>query len=60
MTKEETTAQDILSNMSQINTVHIDNEQYYKISKSDTIRPFFMSIVSDSTIQMTKSRNLLK
>ena len=28
--------------------VHIDNEVYYKISNSDKMRPFFMSIVSDS------------
>ena len=26
--------------------VPLDNENYYKISNSDTMRPFFMSIVS--------------
>ncbi|WP_430408686.1 hypothetical protein [Kordia sp.] len=49
--------QDILSNMSQIETVHIDNESFYKISNSDTIRPFFMSIVSDSNHWMFISSN---
>tara|TARA_R110002094_G_scaffold12678_2_gene22802 strand:- start:170 stop:376 length:207 start_codon:yes stop_codon:yes gene_type:complete len=28
--------------------VNFDNEDYYKISNSDAMRPFFMSIVSDS------------
>ncbi|AXG71407.1 hypothetical protein KORDIASMS9_03664 [Kordia sp. SMS9] len=49
--------QDILPNMSQIETVHIDNEHFYKISNSDTIRPFFMSIVSDSDHWMFISSN---
>ncbi|MBC8756403.1 hypothetical protein H2O64_17135 [Kordia sp. YSTF-M3] len=43
--------------MSQIDTVKIDNEQFYKISNSDTIRPFFMSIVSDSNHWMFISSN---
>ncbi|MFK7746887.1 MAG: hypothetical protein AB8B65_00715 [Kordia sp.] len=57
MIKEETLDQDILSNMSQIETVNIDNERFYKISNSDTIRPFFMSIVSDSNHWMFISSN---
>nr|WP_230936065.1 hypothetical protein [Psychroserpens luteolus] len=35
----------------------IDNESYYKISNSDEIRPFFMSIVSDSNHWMFISSN---
>ena len=31
-----------------IEQVEIGNEVYYKISNSDSLRPFFMSIVSDS------------
>jgi len=31
-----------------IEQVEIDNQVYYKISNSDSMRPFFMSIVSDS------------
>ncbi|MEM6720043.1 MAG: hypothetical protein AAF611_12035 [Bacteroidota bacterium] len=58
MIKEKTSLdQDILSTMSQIETVHIDNERFYKISNSDTIRPFFMSIVSDSDHWMFISSN---
>ena len=57
MIKEANLDQDILSNMSQIETVKIDNESYYKISNSDTIRPFFMSIVSDSNNWMFISSN---
>ena len=37
--------------------VVIDNESYYKISNSDEIRPFFMSIVSDSNHWMFISSN---
>tara|TARA_B110000046_G_scaffold129222_1_gene135669 strand:- start:10188 stop:13661 length:3474 start_codon:yes stop_codon:yes gene_type:complete len=37
--------------------VHIDNEVYYKISNSDKMRPFFMSIVSDSNHWMFISSN---
>ncbi len=36
------------SNDSQLNSVLINNEIYYKISDVNTMRPFFMSIVSDS------------
>lgn len=35
----------------------IDNELFYKISNSDTLRPFFMSIVSDSNHWMFVSSN---
>jgi hypothetical protein len=35
----------------------IDNESYYKISNSDELRPFFMSIVSDSNHWMFISSN---
>jgi hypothetical protein len=37
--------------------VSIDNEVYYKISNSDQMRPFFMSIVSDSNHWMFISSN---
>ena len=37
--------------------VTIENENYYKISNSDTMRPFFMSIVSDSNHWMFISSN---
>jgi hypothetical protein len=37
--------------------VKIDNEYYYKIENSDTMRPFFMSIVSDSNHWMFISSN---
>ena len=37
--------------------VPFDNENYYKISNSDTMRPFFMSIVSDSNHWMFISSN---
>lgn len=32
----------------QLNQVHIENEIYYKISNVDHMRPFFMSIISNS------------
>ena len=58
MIKEKTSLdQDILSTMSQIETVNINNERFYKISNSDSIRPFFMSIVSDSDHWMFISSN---
>ena len=38
-------------------TVVIDNETYFKISNSDQMRPFFMSIVSDSNHWMFISSN---
>jgi len=37
--------------------VNIDNEIYYKISNSNAMRPFFMSIVSDSNHWMFISSN---
>lgn len=37
--------------------VHFENETYYKISNSDIMRPFFMSIVSDSNHWMFISSN---
>ena len=37
--------------------VTIENEDFYKISNSDTMRPFFMSIVSDSNHWMFISSN---
>ncbi|WP_372754115.1 hypothetical protein [Mariniflexile sp.] len=37
--------------------VIFDNESYYKISNSNTMRPFFMSIVSDSNHWMFISSN---
>ena len=37
--------------------VVIDNENYYKIANNDSMRPFFMSIVSDSTHWLFISSN---
>jgi len=37
--------------------VEIDNEYYYKIENNDTMRPFFISIVSDSNHWMFISSN---
>ena len=37
--------------------IDFDNEKYYKISNSDAMRPFFMSIVSDSNHWMFISSN---
>ena len=37
--------------------VHIDNEAYFKISDSNEMRPFFMSIISDSNHWMFISIN---
>ncbi len=37
--------------------INFENEDYYKISNSDTMRPFFMSIVSDSNHWMFISSN---
>ncbi|PKP13447.1 MAG: hypothetical protein CVU08_05360 [Bacteroidetes bacterium HGW-Bacteroidetes-3] len=39
------------------NFVTIDNESFYKISNSDKMRPFFMSMVSDSNHWMFISSN---
>ena len=38
------------------NLISFDNENYYKISNSDAMRPFFMSLVSDSNHWMFISR----
>ncbi|CAH8282855.1 hypothetical protein EV196_101706 [Mariniflexile fucanivorans] len=48
--------------MDQVNTIQGDwvtfeNEKFYKISNSDKMRPFFMSIVSDSNHWMFVSSN---
>ena len=40
-----------------MDSVTIDGEQFYKIKNSDTMRPFFMSIVSDSNHWMFISSN---
>ena len=37
--------------------INFDNEVYYKITNSDEMRPFFMSIVSDSDHWMFISSN---
>ena len=37
--------------------IHFDNEVYYKISNSSTMRPFFMSLVSNSNHWMFISSN---
>ena len=41
----------------QLNTVQLAKERFYKISNSDSLRPFFMSIVSDSNHWMFISSN---
>lgn len=46
-----------ISNNSGLDYIEIDNEYYYKIKNSDTMRPFFMSIVSDSNHWMFISSN---
>ncbi|MBT8273908.1 MAG: hypothetical protein KJO77_08880 [Bacteroidia bacterium] len=48
---------DILNEDTSIEIENIDNERYYKISNSDAMRPFFMSIVSDSNHWMFISSN---
>jgi hypothetical protein len=40
-----------------LESISIDNEAYFKISNSDKMRPFFMSIVSDSNHWMFISSN---
>ena len=57
MIKEATLKEDILSQTLQIEYLTIENEKFYKISNSDTMRPFFMSIVSDSNHWMFISSN---
>ena len=47
----------ILNNDTTIEVVKINKENYYKISNSDAMRPFFMSIVSDSNHWMFISSN---
>lgn len=47
----------ISANVNAIEIVMIDNENYFKIANSHTIRPFFMSIVSDSDHWMFISSN---
>ena len=49
--------QTILSNNATIDFIKVNNENYYKISNSDAIRSFFMSIVSDSNHWMFISSN---
>lgn len=48
---------EILSNETTIDFLKINGEGYYKISNSDSMRPFFMSIVSDSNHWMFISSN---
>ena len=47
----------IASKAIQLEPVIIDNENYFKISNSDEMRPFFMSIVSDSNHWLFISSN---
>jgi hypothetical protein len=48
---------EILNNETTIDFLKINGEGYYKISNSDSMRPFFMSIVSDSNHWMFISSN---
>ena len=41
----------------QLKSLTIDNEKYYQISNNDAMRPFFISIVSDSNHWMFISSN---
>ncbi|WP_420601582.1 hypothetical protein [Flagellimonas sp.] len=55
---EEFIMQDFTANnIKEMEYVEIANERYFKISNSDTLRPFFMSIVSDSDHWMFISSN---
>ncbi|MCX2719830.1 hypothetical protein [Lentiprolixibacter aurantiacus] len=45
------------TNSSELTRVHIGDDVFYKISNSDSLRPFFMSIVSDSNHWMFISSN---
>ena len=45
------------NNTVSIEITKIENEQFYKIGNSDKMRPFFMSIVSDSDHWMFISSN---
>ncbi|MCK0110003.1 hypothetical protein MWU58_11910 [Flavobacteriaceae bacterium S0825] len=49
--------QKILNNDTTIDFIKINSENYYKISNSDAMRSFFMSIVSDSNHWMFISSN---
>ena len=49
--------QNILKEKKEMELVEIGNEHYFKISNSDELRPFFMSIVSDSDHWMFISSN---
>jgi hypothetical protein len=44
-------------NTNELELVQLGQEQFYKISNSDDLRPFFMSIVSDSNHWMFISSN---
>lgn len=58
MNKNFETHIDLLNNKSvEIDSVKIENEYFFKISNSDLMRPFFMSIVSDSNHWMFISSN---
>lgn len=48
---------DTTNKMVAINIITIEGEQFYKISNHDKMRPFFMSIVSDSNHWMFISSN---
>nr|WP_299174263.1 hypothetical protein [uncultured Allomuricauda sp.] len=55
---EESIMQEISGNdIKEMEQVKIGNEYYFKISNSDNLRPFFMSIVSDSDHWMFISSN---
>ena len=43
--------------MVELHEVELDNESYFRISHSEAMRPFFMSIVSDSDHWMFVSSN---
>ncbi|MBE0673562.1 MAG: hypothetical protein IH591_02780, partial [Bacteroidales bacterium] len=45
------------SNIVKIDTVELEDGLFYKISNSDSMRPFLMSIVSDSNHWMFISSN---
>ena len=48
---------DSTNNTVAIDIITIEDEQFYKISNCDKMRPFFMSIVSDSDHWMFISSN---
>ncbi|WP_460218637.1 hypothetical protein [Psychroserpens sp. MEBiC05023] len=53
----DTPTEETLNISSDMEQLVIDNESYFKISNSDEMRPFFMSIVSDSNHWMFISSN---